>query len=161
MGGVAVTAIVPAGWVRAECHKHCVFATQPSGHIHLSPYRATTDGKPVQPEVTALSDGGLVESYYRNDLLHDPHDGRPAYVCYFPDGTVKSEWHYRDGLPHDPDDGRPAVVRYFPDGTVKSEWHYRDGLPHDPDDGRPAVVRYYPDGTVKSKEHWYEGVRQD
>jgi len=126
-----------------------------------SPGQATIDGRPIEPEVEGLSDGSRRETYRRNDRPHDPDDGRPAVVGYYPDGTVKYESHYRDDRPHDPDDGRPASVGYYPDGTVKYEYHYSDGRPHDPDDGRPAVVRYLPDGTVESEEHWQCGVRQD
>jgi len=122
--------------------------------------QATIDGRPVEPVVEIQDDGGRTESYYRGSQRHDPDDGRPARVDYYPDGTVWSEEHYSDGRLQDPD-GRPAVVGYYPDGTVRYADHYRNGRRHDPDDGRPASVDYYPDGTVKCEEHWYEGVRKN
>jgi len=127
------------------------------------PGPATIDGQPVEPEIEVRGDGIRVKSYYRNDRLHDPDDGRPAVVSHYLDatGTVESEQHYRDGQLHDPDDGRPASVYYRQDGTVESEQHYRDGQLHDPDDGRPAFVIYDPDGTVVREWHYRDGRLQD
>jgi len=126
-----------------------------------SPGQATINGRPVEAVVKVFGDGGRIEAYYRDGRRHDPDDGRPASVGYYPDGTVRYEEHYRNGQRQDPDDGRPAVVGYRTDGTVVYEQHYRNGQAHDPDDGRPANVGYYPDGTVETAEHWQCGVRQD
>jgi len=126
-----------------------------------SPGQATINGRPVEAVVKVFGDGGRIDSYYRDGQLHDPDDGRPASVYYYPDGTVRSGTHYRYDQAHDPDDGRPAAVDYYPDGAVRYESHYRDDQLHDPDDGRPARVGYYPEGTVKCEQHWQRGVRQD
>jgi len=96
-----------------------------------SPGQATIDGRPVEPEISVLSNGERIERY---------------------------SWN---GLTHDPDDGRPAVASFSSDGAVEYEFHYRAARLHDPADGRPAVVVYRSDGTVEREEHWYEGVRQD
>jgi len=96
-----------------------------------SPGQATIDGRPVEPVVEVQGDGGRTESYYRGNQRRDPDDGRPAIVGYYPDGTVKSEWHCRDGQLHDPDDGRPAVVDYRTDGTVETAGHWQCGVRQD------------------------------
>jgi len=115
--------------------------TQPAPGYTLDddgPGPATIDGQPVEPEISALGDGGRAEYYLRNGRLQDPDDGRPAEVNYRPDGSVAVESHYRDGLLHDPGDGRPAYVWYRQDGTVAKEEHRRAGRIQDPVDGRPA-----------------------
>lgn len=91
---------------------------RPRPNLELEP-PATIDGRPVEPEITPLSNGKRIETYSCDGQIQDPDDGRPAVVSYRRDGTVERETHYRDGQVQDPDDRSPAVVWRYPDGTVE------------------------------------------
>jgi len=58
---------------------------------------ATIDGKPAEPAIEAKPYGGRTERYLRYLKPHDPDDGRPAVMSYYPDGTVEIEEHWQRG----------------------------------------------------------------
>lgn len=166
----------PTGMVRSQARKPAgaptggQFATarRPVPGYQLAPDSqgpvtrpATIDGVVVEAETEDRPAGGRLEVYRRDGKLHDPDDGRPAFVVYRADGRVEHEMHYRDGKLHDPDGGRPTIRSYRYDGALETEEHYLDGVKTDSVNGAPAFTRYRPDGRVDYAAHMRNGKYHD
>jgi len=136
---------VPGSQAQQQCPVHGNRARTSSLPAPAAP--STPAPKPAsEHEQTVLSDGTVIEGWYRNSRLHR-EDG-PAWVESRPDGTVFEGW-YRNGK-HHREDG-PAWVEHRPDGTVVEEWRKNGELHRE--DG-PACVKRFPEGIVF--EEWYE-----
>ena len=69
------------------------------------------------------------KAYYKNGLSHR-EGGKPAWIRYNEDGSVKVEAYYKDGEYHR-DGDKPAYIHYGYDG-VEYEEYYKNGVEYKP-----------------------------
>lgn len=61
--------------------------------------------------------------YIKNGKTHCDDNDKPAFVIYFPNGSIQCELYYKNGKVHR-DDDKPARIEYYGNGTLKREFYY-------------------------------------
>jgi len=90
--------------------------------------------------------------YYFNEnhQLHNEND-KPAFIYYYPDGSLKEVKYFKENELHREGD-KPAWIKYYPSGNIESEKYMHNHFLHREGD-KPAWIKYYPSGNIQFEEY--------